>query len=151
MRATFVAVILAIANFVSAVDFSGHMLLQANPNSEEHLKILRELDEKVPEDVIDFFSEPVSVGTTVEFLVEGLYLEEVKKILTEADLEFEVKADNYQRMIDDQMKQIWDEDGKFILRSPGEVPDPRKDFNLFNYHDLDSIYAYISQVQTFQL
>ncbi len=137
---------LAAAFVANAADFSNHKLFTATPKSEADLQVLRDLDGNVPEDVIDFWSEAVEVGASVEFLVDGAFAPEVSRILTEANVENSIKVDGFQRMIDEQMKQIWDEDGKFILRSPGQLPNPRKDFNLFNYHDLDAIYSYISQV-----
>ena len=50
-------------------------------------------------------------------------------------------------VVDEQMRHIRDAEGEFSFRAPGDrPPDFRQDFNLFNYHNLDDIERYITQV-----
>jgi len=39
--------------------FSGFKLFQARPESDHHRKVLTQLDDNVPEDAIDFWSEGI--------------------------------------------------------------------------------------------
>jgi len=114
----------------------------ASPETERHYEILKQLDDNLPEDVIDFWSHH---GET-QFLVNASLVEQITDILTNESLPYEVLVDDFQTVVDDEMKQIQDSSENFKFRNPGDVPDPRKQFNLFNYHRLDDIYQYLNQV-----
>ena len=81
-----------------------------------------------------------------QFLVNASLVEQITDILTNESLPYEVLVDDFQTVVDDEMKQIQDSSENFKFRNPGDVPDPRKQFNLFNYHRLDDIYQYLNQV-----
>ena len=81
-----------------------------------------------------------------QFLVNATLVEQITDILTNESLPYEVLVDDFQTVVDDEMKQIQDSSENFKFRNPGDVPDPRKQFNLFNYHRLDDIYQYLNQV-----
>jgi len=49
--------------------FKGHILIEAKPMTLEHLAFLRELDETVPEDAMDFWSSPAKLEEAVPILV----------------------------------------------------------------------------------
>ena len=102
------------------------------------------MDENLPEDVVDFWSN--SNEETVEFLVNASLIEKVSELLSKENLPFRIKIENFQMIVEEQMRHIRDAEGEFKFRSPGEKPDPRQDFNLFNYHRLDDIYNYVTQV-----
>ena len=86
------------------------------------------------------------LGETVEFLVNGSLIQPVSELLTQENVPFRIKIDDFQMVVEEQMRQIRDAEGEFIFRSPGDKPDPRKSFNKFNYHNLDDINNYIIQV-----
>lgn len=150
MLATVTLVFLAFTGALCQGDFTGHKLFQAKPQTKEHVEILRSLDENIPEDAIDFWSNPNE--ETVEFLVSPELAGPVGKVLEEAGVTFRVKFDDIQMLIDEQFRHIRDEEGEFIFRAPGQGrPDPRTDFNLYNYHALDDINDYVSQVLYFTI
>ena len=82
----------------------------------------------------------------MEFLVNGSLIQPVSELLTQENVPFRIKIDDFQMVVEEQMRQIRDAEGEFIFRSPGDKPDPRKSFNKFNYHNLDDINNYIIQV-----
>ena len=86
------------------------------------------------------------LGETVEFLVNGSLIQPVSELLTQENVPFRIKIDDFQMAVEEQMRHIRDAEGEFIFRSPGDKPDPRKSFNKFNYHNLDDINNYIIQV-----
>ena len=94
----------------------------------------------------DGFFVWIFLGETVEFLVNGSLIQPVSELLTQENVPFRIKIDDFQMVVEEQMRQIRDAEGEFIFRSPGDKPDPRKSFNKFNYHNLDDINNYIIQV-----
>ena len=82
----------------------------------------------------------------MEFLVNGSLIQPVSELLTQENVPFRIKIDDFQMVVEEQMRHIRDAEGEFIFRSPGDKPDPRKSFNKFNYHNLDDINNYIIQV-----
>ena len=95
---------------------------------------------------ISFFLFFRSHHGETQFLVNASLVEQITDILTNESLPYEVLVDDFQTVVDDEMKQIQDSSENFKFRNPGDVPDPRKQFNLFNYHRLDDIYQYLNQV-----
>ena len=99
----------------------------------------------------DGFFVWIFLGETVEFLVNGSLIQPVSELLTQENVPFRIKIDDFQMAVEEQMRHIRDAEGEFIFRSPGDKPDPRKSFNKFNYHNLDDINNYIIQVLFFLL
>ncbi len=130
----------------SGHEFSGFKLFQAKPTSEEHRKLLIDMDEYFPEDLVDFWSDP-NVDT-VEFLVKVDLAENVENLLKSQNISYRIKVDDFQVVVDEQMRHIRDAEGEFSFRAPGESPNPRNDFDFFNYHRLDDIEDYITQVNS---
>merc|ERR1719215_591585 len=128
-------------------DFTGFKLFQAKPQSDKNREFLNQIDEFYPEDVVDFWSNPNS--ETVEFLVKRELTEELGLLLENQNVSYRVKLDDFQMVVDEQMRHIRDAEGEFSFRAPGDrPPDFRQDFNLFNYHNLDDIERYITQIQS---
>ena len=94
-----------------------------------------------------FFLFEFFLGETVEFLVNGSLIQPVSELLTQENVPFRIKIDDFQMAVEEQMRHIRDAEGEFIFRSPGDKPDPRKSFNKLNYHNLDDINNYIIQVR----
>ena len=67
-------------------------------------------------------------------------------MLSKEKLPYRIKIEDFQMVVDEQMRHIRDSEDEFHFRAPGGNIDPRKQFNLFNYHRLDDIYDYITQV-----
>lgn len=113
--------------------------------TEKHRELLQQLDEFLPEDVVDFWSNP-SYQETVEFLVKSETVDEIRNLMEKEELPYRIKIDDFQVIVDEQMRHIRDAEGEFQFRVRPGKPDPRKDFNLFNYHRLDDIESYVTQV-----
>ena len=52
--------------------FSGFKLFQARPESDRHREILTQLDENVPEDVVDFWSEGIEGSKLLQFFFHDI-------------------------------------------------------------------------------
>lgn len=104
------------------------------------------MDEYFPEDVVDFWSNPNE--ETVEFLVKSELVEQIGELLGTQNVTYRIKVDDFQVVVDEQFRHIRDAEGEFAFRDPGgERPDPYNDFDLYNYHRLDDIEQYITQVK----
>ena len=59
---------------------------------------------------------------------------------------YRIKLDNIQKSVDEEMRHIEDDEGEFTFRFDGGPTDSRSEFNLFNYHPLEKIYDFVTQV-----
>ena len=59
---------------------------------------------------------------------------------------YRIKLDNIQKSVDEEMRHIKDDEGEFTFRFDGGPTDSRSEFNLFNYHPLEKIYDFVTQV-----
>ena len=60
---------------------------------------------------------------------------------------YRIKLDNIQKSVDEEMRHINDDEGEFTFRFDGGPTDSRSEFNLFNYHPLEKIYDFVTQVK----
>jgi len=127
-------------------DFSGYKLYQAKPALEEDRELLTQMDDYYPEDLVDFWSYPYDEKETVEFLVHANLTGEIDEILDAHNVSYRVKFQDFQMIIEEQMRHIKDTQLEFDFRVPG-IPDERKDFDLFNYHKLKDIDRYLTVVE----
>ena len=105
------------------------------------------MDEFYPEDVVDFWRDPKE--DTVEFLVHGDVAEEISPVLKNENVTFRIKIDDFQMVIDEEERKIADAEDEFNFREGNGPPTFRSQFNLFNYHQLDKIEKFITQVILF--
>jgi len=124
---------------------SGYKLIQAKPENERDRELLKEMDEFYPEDVVDFWSDPKE--DTVEFLVQGVLVKDVCEFLEKENVTYRIKVDNIQKSVDEEMRHIEDDEGEFTFRFGGGPTDSRSEFNLFNYHPLEKIYDFVTQME----
>ena len=59
---------------------------------------------------------------------------------------YRIKVDNVQKSVDEEMRHIEDDEGEYTFRFDGGPADSRSEFNLFNYHPLEKIYDFVTQV-----
>ena len=60
---------------------------------------------------------------------------------------YRIKLDNIRKSVDEEMRHIKDDEGEFTFRFDGGPTDSRSEFNLFNYHPLEKIYDFVTQVK----
>lgn len=121
----------------------GFQLFQVKPRNDMDRELLKEMDEFYPEDAVDFWSHPKD--ETVEFLVQGELVEDLCSFLTKKNITYRIKNNNVQKSVDEQMKQVVDEEDEFTFRFHKESN--KAEFDLFNYHKLEDIYSFVSQME----
>ena len=144
LSSTYLALCLFVGQNLAHKDFSNFKLLEAKPTEEKHRQLLNYMDEYFPEDYVDFWNSPNE--PFVEYLVRNDVLEDIEKIAKQGNLTYRIKIDNFQVAVEDQMRQIRDAEGDLSFREPGVAGNPLNDFDFFNYHRLDDINDYITQV-----
>ena len=113
---TTVVLFLVLASIEAKTDFSGYKLYQAKPASDEQKELLTQMDEYYPEDLVDFWSYPYDEKETVEFLVHGNLTSEIDGILDQHNVTFRVKFEDFQMIIDEQMRHVRDTQLEFDFR-----------------------------------
>ena len=113
---TTVVLFLLLASIEAKTDFSGYKLYQAKPASDEQKELLTQMDEYYPEDLVDFWSYPYDEKETVEFLVHGNLTSEIDGILDQHNVTFRVKFEDFQMIIDEQMRHVRDTQLEFDFR-----------------------------------
>ena len=97
-------------------DFSGYKLYQAKPALEEDRELLTKMDDYYPEDLVDFWSYPYDEKETVEFLVHANLTGEIDEILDAHNVSYRVKFQDFQMIIEEQMRHIKDTQLEFDFR-----------------------------------
>ena len=124
-------------------DFTGFKLFQVKPKNDQDRELLGRMDDFYPEDVVDFWRDPKE--DIVEFLVHGDLAEDLTLVLEEANITSRIKIDDFQMVVDEERRKIADAEGEYNFRE-GDAPTFRSAFNLFNYHNLEEIEDFITQV-----
>ena len=124
-------------------DFSGFKLFQVKPKNDQDRELLGRMNDFYPEDVVDFWRDPKE--DIVEFLVHGDLAKDLTLVLDKANITSRIKIDDFQMVVDEEKREIADAEGKYSFRE-GNVPSLRSAFNLFNYHNLEKIEKFITQV-----
>ena len=74
------------------------------------------MDDYYPEDVIDFWSYPQEKSETVEFLVHTELVPEINALLEKDNVTYRVKFDDFQMIVEQQMRDIKDTELDFDFR-----------------------------------
>ena len=77
---------------------------------------------------------------------KGALVKELCKFLEKENMTYRIKLDNIRKSVDEEMRHIEDDEGEFTFRFGGGPTNSRSEFNLFNYHPLEKIYDFVTQV-----
>ena len=80
------------------------------------------------------------------FFSKGALVKDLCKFLEKENVTYRIKLDNIQKSVDEEMRHIEEDEGEFTFRFGGGPTDSRSEFNLFNYHPLEKIYDFVTQV-----
>ncbi|NP_001002217.1 carboxypeptidase A4 precursor [Danio rerio] len=111
--------------------FNGDQVLRIHAESEDHIHILKELDE---DSGLDFWTHGFSTERPVDVRVPHASLYAVKDFLKENNIPFTVMINNVQDLLDEQ---------KAEMVSNAETERNAKIFDFAAYHDLDTIYSFM--------
>ncbi|XP_066505150.1 carboxypeptidase A4 isoform X2 [Hoplias malabaricus] len=113
--------------------FIGHQVLRISAESEEHIQLLKELEDDEGWE-LDFWTHPASTELPVDIHVPFASLHAVKNFLQAHNIPFHVMINNLQELLDEDQKSV-------------EVNDLQernaKSFNFGAYHTLDTIYNWM--------
>ena len=78
-----------------AKDFSGYSLIEAVPNTDENVELLRHLDANIDEDALDFWSDPTTIDKPVEILVHPELNKRTEQLFRERNITLRVVSKNF--------------------------------------------------------
>ncbi|TRY54527.1 hypothetical protein DNTS_033393 [Danionella cerebrum] len=114
--------------------FNGDQVLRVYPASEEHIQLLRKLEEEVLEPGVDFWTHGFSTERPVDIFVPHDGLVAMKDFFTENRIPFSVMINNVQDLLDLE---------KAEMVSNAGMERNTKSFNFAAYHNLDTIYSFM--------
>ncbi|XP_056307748.1 carboxypeptidase A4 isoform X2 [Danio aesculapii] len=109
--------------------FNGDQVLRIHAESEDHIEVLKELDEE-----LDFWTHGFSTERPVDVRVPHASLYAVKDFLKENNIPFTVMINNVQDLLDEQ---------KAEMVSNAATERNTKIFDFAAYHDLGTIYSFM--------
>eukprot|EP00095_Tigriopus_kingsejongensis_P012144 snap_masked-scaffold954_size76946-processed-gene-0.4 protein:Tk12144 transcript:snap_masked-scaffold954_size76946-processed-gene-0.4-mRNA-1 annotation:"carboxypeptidase b" len=125
-------------------DFDNVKVLDIVPKTQGQLIDLQRL-ESIDAVGVAFWSEPAHVEETVSLSVEPTVYKILEDFLNQRDIQHEVKFDNLQTAIDEEMKSVLkeDEEGDGL-----DYRDPSKSYyDAQNYNRLNQITAHLREIQ----
>ncbi|XP_050955884.1 carboxypeptidase A4 isoform X3 [Labeo rohita] len=114
--------------------FNGDQVLRIHAESEDHIQILKELEEDVVNSGLDFWTHGVSTERPVDIRVPHARLYAVKDFLKENNIPFTVMISNVQELLEKE---------KAEMVSNAKMERSTKNFNFGAYHDLDTLYSFM--------
>ncbi|XP_076878254.1 carboxypeptidase A4 [Brachyhypopomus gauderio] len=113
--------------------FTGDQVLRLNVESEEHIHLLKELEEDQKWE-LDFWTHPVSTELPVDIHVPYARLRATKDFLQENKIPFSIMINNLQDLLDNEQKDL--EVNNVKERNT-------KSFDFGAYHTLEAIYSWM--------
>ncbi|XP_017576543.2 carboxypeptidase A4 [Pygocentrus nattereri] len=113
--------------------FIGHQVLRINAESEEHIQLLKELEDDEGWE-LDFWTHPASTDLPVDVHVPFASLHAVKDFLQAHKIPFHVMINNLQELLDEEQEG---------LELSAMQERNARSFNFGAYHTLDTIYSWM--------
>ncbi|XP_036424029.1 carboxypeptidase A4 [Colossoma macropomum] len=113
--------------------FIGDQVLRINAESEEHIQLLKELEDDEGWE-LDFWTHPASTDLPVDIHVPFASLHAVKNFLQAHKIPFHVMINNLQELLDEEQEGV-------ELNAMQERN--ARSFNFGAYHTLDTIYSWM--------
>ncbi|KAL6480864.1 hypothetical protein MHYP_G00118970 [Metynnis hypsauchen] len=113
--------------------FIGHQVLRINAESEEHIQLLKELEDDEGWE-LDFWTHPASTDLPVDIHVPFASLHAVKNFLQAHKIPFHVMINNLQELLDEEQEG---------LELSAMQERNTRSFNFGAYHTLDTIYSWV--------
>ncbi|KAL2094043.1 hypothetical protein ACEWY4_011355 [Coilia grayii] len=132
MRTCLTLLVLLVAGHCNKV-FIGDQVLRINPESDEHVELLQEL-EREQDWQLDFWLHPVSSELPVDIHVPYGSLTAVKEYLRENSIPFSVMINNLQELLDEEAAEMTESNDR---------ERNSKSFNFGTYHKLETIYSWM--------
>ena len=129
-------------------DFSGYSLIEAVPNTKENVELLREMDAKIDEDALDFWSDPTAIDTPVEILVHPELNKRTEQLFRERNITLRVVSKNFAEMIEEEKLELAIEEENFIwsLRATSGQSQGQNPFDLYSYNSLRAMNDHLSHL-----
>ena len=97
-----------------AKDFSGYSLVEAIPNTNENVDLLRYLDANMNEDAMNFWSDPTTIDKPVEILIHPELDTPSKQLFQQRNISLNVISNNFTEMIEEEKLELAIEEENFI-------------------------------------
>ena len=129
-------------------DFSGYSLIEAIPNTDENVDLLRYLDAKVDEEAMDFWSDPTTLDKPVEILLHPEINKPAKQLFEDRNMTLSIISDNFTELIEKEKLELAIEEENFIwgLRATSAANQAQYPLDLFSYNSLNKINEYLSHL-----
>jgi len=132
----------------AAKDFSGYSLVEAIPNTNENVELLRYLDANMNEDAMDFWSDPTTMDKPVEILIHPELDTPSKQLFQQRNISLNVISNNFTEMIEEEKLELAIEEENFIwsLRTTSAQYQGEYTLDLFSYNSLRKMNEYIAHL-----